>query len=123
MADSIDDLMGRWHDFADQPPPELEKGFSESSRSLVYEVLNQALGATHVESFDTPRQFAAYVLELRSNERAWSRRLGEVILEAQDHLDRGDRLAAEKAFESFESDCPWRVFAEIAKTQRENTLG
>jgi hypothetical protein len=114
MDKSADKLMGRWHDFAEQPIEVIEREFTRSSRMLLGRVLREALGYAEAGKFPSAAEFAKYVVELRENERNWSRRLGDVILQAQGQLEGGDIVAAKKTFEEFETTCPWRFFVDIA---------
>lgn len=122
MEEPADKLMGRWHEFAEQPSEVIERQFTRRSQMLVRRVLREGLGYAEVGKFPSAAEFAKYVVELRENERSWSRRLGDVILQAQGQLESGDIVAAKTTFEGFETTCPWRFFVEIAKTQRGNVI-
>lgn len=121
MLDALDDLIGRWHQFADRSADQIESNFNEESRGLVREVVQKVLGDGDVD-FESPAQFASYVAGLRENEREWSRQLAQTIVQAQSFMEEANLEAALHVFRDFEQQCPWRVFVEIAEAQRENTL-
>lgn len=58
------------------------------------------------------------MLALRQNERLWSRRLGEVLLQSNSFLTKNDFNNAQNILEEFESKCPWPNFRDIARSQR-----
>lgn len=122
MDEATDKLMGNWHDLAEQSVEVIERQFTRRNQMLVRRVLRELLGYTDVDKFQSAVEFAKYVVELRESERAWSRRLGQIILQAQEQQEKGDIMAARKTLEDFEAICPWRTFAGIANTQRQNTL-
>ncbi|MFT3961921.1 hypothetical protein [Propionivibrio sp.] len=123
MDQDFDVLIGEWHELADQRPEVIEGRFASDGKALLEQVLSNAMGSTPFWEFSSPSEFAQYVINLRENEKAWSRHLGEVILASQSLLDQGNPDAAEKIFDEFEAKCPWQMFVDIARTQRANTLG
>jgi len=110
-----DDLIERWHAFAAQSKEAISTQYSDESRALFAEVITQQLGQTSNsnEKFASAEEFAQLVADLRSNEKAWSRHLGDVILKAHDQRDAGDMVGAREMLSSFRASCPWRMFAEI----------
>ncbi len=122
---AMDELIERWHAFAGQSEEEIAAQFSDESRLLFAEVLTKGLVNTSRggEKFASANEFAQYVLDLRANERAWSKHLGEVLLEAQERFDGGRAEDAKETLHRFRAACPWRPFAEIAETQLENFGG
>jgi len=123
MDQSFDLLIGEWHEFADQRPEEIEGRFASDGRELLGRILREAIGGAPVGDFSSSSEFAQYVIDLRANERAWSRHLGDAIVAAQSWLDQGNPEAAEQVFDEFETECPWQMFVDIARIQRLNTLG
>lgn len=122
---TMDELIEKWHAFAGQSRENISAQFSDESKSLFAEVMAKGLGDTSQggEKFASPDEFAQYVLDLRANEKAWSRHLGEVLLKAQEQFNSGHSGDAKETLRSFLATCPWRPFAEIAQTQLENTGG
>jgi len=118
-------LIEKWHVFAGQSREEIAAQFSDESRVLFAEVVTKVMGDTSRGSgkFVSADEFAQYVLDLRGNERAWSKHLGEVLLKAQEQFDADQIEDAKETLRSFHANCPWRFFAEIAKTQLENFGG
>ncbi|MGH1508635.1 hypothetical protein [Ralstonia solanacearum] len=123
--DAMDELIERWHAFSGQSKEEIAAQFSDESQLLFAEVLTTGLGNTSRggEKFASADEFAQYVLDLRANEKAWSRHLGEVLLKAQERFDGGYVEDAKETLRRFRAECPWRSFAEIAETQLENFGG
>jgi hypothetical protein len=116
----FDELIGRWHELADHANDN-DNGmahFNQSNKALVAEVRKICLGDTEDVDFNLAQDFLQYVIELRQNEKSWSRRLGEVMIRAQDQLDAGNPTGARTTFDEFETQCPWINFLEIAKDQR-----
>jgi hypothetical protein len=119
----MDELIEKWHMFAGQPMDVIAGRFDSEGTALVAQVVQECLRQPIAAEFDSAAEFAEYVVDLRGNERAWSRRLGEVILQAQDLLNMGRDSEAKKTLSDFCAECPWRFFAEIASTQLENIGG
>lgn len=123
MAQNLDSLIGEWHEFAGQQPEVIAGRFASGGKALLERVLGDVMGSALSTEFSSPVEFAQYVIDLRENEKAWSRHLGEVILAAQSWLDQGNPEVARTVFDDFEAKCPWKVFVDIVRTQRLNTLG
>lgn len=122
---SIDELFGRWHAFAGQSREEIAAQFGDESLLLFAEVLTRCMSDTSHggEPFASADEFAQYVIELRDNEKAWSRHLGEVLLKAQQQFEDGHTEDAREVLRRFRAACPWRGFAEIAGVKLENFGG
>lgn len=120
---AMDDLIE--HAFAGQSREDIAAQFSDESQLLFAEVMTKGLGDTSQggEKFASADEFAQYVLDLRGNEKAWSRHLGEVLLKAQEQFDGGHAEDAKETLRNFHAACPWRPFAEIAQTQLDNFGG
>lgn len=116
--DHLDALIGRWHNLADLVAGSNEDHFSDANEALVAEIRLKCLADKDMDKFESSKVFTQYVTELRRNEKAWSRRLGEVILLAQDLVDSGDKIGAGSTFEKFEASCPWVNFVDISKDQK-----
>lgn len=112
-----DELIERWHAFSAQPQEAIAAQYSDESRALFAEVFTQQLGQTSNggEKFASADEFAHFVVDLRSNEKSWSRRLGDVILQARVQQDAGDAAGARETLNSFRVSCPWGMFSEIAR--------
>lgn len=119
--DTMDELIGRWHALAGLSRDQIAAQFNDENLKLFADVVTQGLGDTShgAEKFASADEFAQHVLDLRGNERAWSRHLGEVLLKAQDQFDGGNAEEARKTLQSFRAACPWRCFVEIAETELE----
>jgi hypothetical protein len=122
MSHNLDLLTSEWHELADQSPEVIDGRFTLDGQAIVDRVLREVMGISPTVEISSSSEFVQYVLDLRSNERAWSVHLGDVILAAQQWLDQGDAKQAKKIFDEFEANCPWKVFVDIARDQRSNTV-
>lgn len=118
----MDELIERWHNFAAQSKEQIAAQFNDETRSLFAEFFTKGLGDIGPQGakWASAEEFAERVLDLRSNERAWSRHLGDAILRAQDLVDDGQMEKAKQELTTFRDTCPWIFFAEIAETQLRN---
>lgn len=71
----IDELIERWHEFSEQSKEEIAAQFNDDSRILFAEFFTKGLGDTGPQGAEwaSAEEFAERVLNLRSNEKAWSR--------------------------------------------------
>lgn len=116
--DDLDVLIGRWHNLADLVTGSSEDHLSDANEALVTEIRLKCLADKEIDKFESSKEFTEYVTELHRNEKAWSRRLGEVILLAQDLADSGDKKGAARTFDKFEASCPWMNFVDISQNQK-----
>jgi hypothetical protein len=114
----LDILIEQWHALAERAKDNDERHYSKDNRELVAAFRRACLADNGADEFETSKEFCEYVVELRLNEKAWSRQLGEVMLQAQDLIEKGDTDAARTAFDKFQAQCPWVQFIEHAKNQR-----
>jgi len=119
----MDELIGTWHAFAEQSVDEIAAQYGDPSRTLVTRVVREGLGDPTPFAFSSAEEFAKYVVDLRGNERDWSRRLGDTLLKAQEQVDAGNSVEAKGTLRDFRTTCPWRFLAEIAETQLQNMGG
>jgi hypothetical protein len=118
----MDELIDRWHAFAAQPKHEIAAQFNDKARSLFVEISEKGLGDTNSGAiqFASADEFAASVLDLRSNEKAWTNQLGNVLLKAQSRVDGGDVTGAQQILRDFCDTCPWHFLSEVANTELQN---
>jgi len=117
--DEMRELIGRWHQFAAQSKEEIAAQFNDETRSLFAEFFTKSFDDTGLQGarWASADEFARYVLELRANERAWSRYLGDTILRAHDLMEEGRLDEAKQELRTFRDICPWLFFAGLAETQ------
>lgn len=122
QKDEMRELIARWHTFAAQSKEEIAAQFNDESLSLFAEFFTKSFEDTGLQGapWTSADEFAQYVLELRANEKAWSRRLGDTIIRAIDLMEEGRRDDAEQELRNFRDICPWLFFADIAETQLQN---
>ena len=70
-------------------------------------VQDQLIGVA-LPSIDTPESFAEAIKMLADNKRAWSRRLGMLILDQVDSQSPEERAAAGEQLREFSATCPWQ---------------
>ena len=116
----MDELIEKWHSFADQSLDEIAQNFNAEGLTLLDDVLHEILGRTDAAQYDTASAFAKFVVDLRENERAWSRSLVAAIIQAHELFGNGDPHGSESKLFAFVSVCPWRNFVEVADVQRQN---
>lgn len=116
------ELIERWHKFAAQSKEEIAAQFNDESRALFADFFTKSFEDTGPQGapWASAEEFAQYVLELRANEKAWSRHLGDSILRAHDLMEEGRIDDAEQELRKFRDICPWLFFADVAETQLQN---
>lgn len=121
----MEELIDRWHAFAGQAKEAIAAQFDDASQALLREVVTTCLVDTTLDGdvFASADEFSQCVLDLRKNESAWSRALGELLLKTHEQFDAGFADEAKGSLRRFRGDCPWRLFAEIADTQVHNFGG
>ena len=121
----MEERIERWHAFAGQSKEAIAGQFNDANQTLLREVVTTCLVDTTLDDkvFASADEFAQCVLDLRKNEKAWSRALGELLLKTHEQFDAGLADEAKESLRRFRGDCPWRLFAEIADTQIHNFGG
>lgn len=119
----MDELLDRWHAFSSQPVDEIAAQYDDAGRALLARVVREGLGDAKPFAFGSAQEFAKYIVELRSNEKDWSRCLGDALLKSQEQLDGGLVAEAKATLGNFRAACPWRFFSEIAEIQLQNIDG
>lgn len=115
-----DRLFGILHSLAEKSRSELESGFTETHVLAVRELVTKFLAGCELPAEFTATSFADAVYELRANERAWSQRLGDTIITAEDKLQVGDEDGAIAILDDYAEQCPWLSLREIAEIEKEN---
>lgn len=115
--DDTEALLGLLHDLAELDRDELESRFNAGLFTKVQELVRRCVKGGEVPSSLDKAEFVDWVYALRSNEREWSRHLGDVILAVEEKSALGDTPSAIADMESFISGCPWLPFSEIAHVE------
>jgi hypothetical protein len=120
MSEDLDAIMDQWHALADLLANQnnADAHFNDANMKLVNKIHQLCLADDDLEKFESAVSFAEHVVDLRKNEKAWSRRLGDVMIRAQDLLDSNEKSSARKIFDEFQNQCPWTQFREHAENQR-----
>lgn len=119
----MDELMGRWHRLSEQSRESVAAMYNDEGRFLLESLRLQALGEKEPACFASAEEFAEYVVGLRANEKAWSNRLGQVLLQSDELVTQKRPQEAQQVFRDFIEECPWRPFWKIAETQLKNIGG
>jgi hypothetical protein len=120
--DELDELIDRWHAMADLDRHAVEEEFGPEAVALLQAVVRYALGEEDIPYPLDASEFARHVTGLRESERAWSRRLGEAIVQSAEIAEAGNKEEAVSLLDQFISRCPWQTYREMADTHREEFL-
>ncbi len=112
--------FGIFHSLAEMDRDQLEESFTEDNVHAVSDLVAHFLVGCELPSDLTAAPFADFVYELRENERAWSRQLGETIIAAEDKLQANDMAGAVAILDDYITLCPWAPYRETAETEKEN---
>ena len=115
--DNKEALIGLLHELATLDQGELQSRFDLRCFGKMQDLVRHWIKGGEVPAQLSKLEFSDWVYALRSNEREWSRRLGETILAAEDLVALGEVLPAISTFESFIELCPWLPFTEIAHAE------
>lgn len=116
MSD-IDTLIGLWHTLADDAASNKSGIFTTENEAIVTTLRKVCLNDDEDCSFKSEPDFISYIAELRRNEKTWSRKLGNTILAACDHLEEGKPDSAYSLLHEFAENCPWSQLKEHAINQ------
>ncbi|MDX1914885.1 MAG: hypothetical protein SFU55_04810 [Methylophilus sp.] len=115
-----DEFFGILHELAEKTRQELESSFTESNVLAIRQLVKEFLVDCELPNEFTASSFADIVTTLRENERAWSRKLGEIIIIVEDKMRVGDKTEAIDTLGRYVDQCPWLSLREIAKIEQEN---
>ena len=116
----IDEAFDLLHDLLDVPEEEKSSFFS-SKNSRLLEELAKDIGEPNIDAaISNEREFVALAGYLREREAYWSKRMGEVFIDASGLRDNGDLNGAIELIEEFISQCSSKSYAEIASIQKQN---
>ena len=115
--EDIEALIGSLHELAALDDGELQARFDLQCFAKMQDLVRECVKGGEVPAQLSKSEFSDWVYSLRSNEREWSRSLGETILTAEDLVAIGKIEPAISTFNSFIELCPWLPFIEIAKAE------
>lgn len=118
-----DQMFGKLHQLAELSSAQLKENFTPDNVKFIRELVSEFWVNKTVNDELTPDQFADIVHALRAEEREWSKKLGAMIVAAEDRLKEGDTKEIEKYFDYFLKNCPCLSLASIAEVERANFLG
>lgn len=81
-------------------------------------VQDQLIGV-ELPAIDSPESFAEAIKMLADNKRAWSRRLGMLILDQVDSQSPEERAEAGEQLREFSATCPWQFLRLSAASKIE----
>jgi len=77
------------------------------------------LVGVELPSIDTPERFSEAIQMLADNKRAWSQRLGMLVLDQVDSHSPEQRLTASEQLREFSETCPWNFLRQSAASKIE----
>ena len=108
------DRLRAWGALSDN---EIAAAYSPESVAILEEVVDLLNDQAEVGPPLTPETFVATIRAMNRLYADGSRRLGEAILRASDHRDRGDLEQARAVYEGFLEGCPSAFYRKIAEHQ------
>jgi hypothetical protein len=105
----------RLRELTNLDPAALDALYSDASRDWLEAFAEAELPKETLPAIDSSRDFVEIVHELSRSKRAWSQRLGVLVIELSDsradaqESDVGARLA------EFAQACPWKFLSESAR--------
>lgn len=81
--------------------------------------VQEQLVGVELPSIDTPESFAETVKMLADNKRAWSQRLGTLVLDQVDSETSEERAGAAELLREFSMTCPWKFLRQSAANKIE----
>jgi hypothetical protein len=116
-AKDEEELFGLFHELAELAPDELNHRWDDQTFFKVRSLVEQAYGEpSYPESLDA-KGISDWLKGLRSNERDWSRHLGDLILASETAVTVGEIQQARETLAEFAVACPWHPYRKIALNQ------
>lgn len=98
---------------------DLQVQHGENLMSWLQAFVQEQLVRVELPSIDTPESFAETVKMLADNKRAWSQRLGTLILDQVDSKTPEERAGAAELLREFSMTCPWKFLRQSAASKIE----
>ena len=105
----------RFHGLAARGQEELEILYSQELTNWLVEFVGAELPGSQPPPVNSPKEFADALHELGRNKRAWSQRLGSLVIELSDSQAAEQKEQALERLNEFIQQCPWRFLRESAR--------
>lgn len=112
--DSTESRIERLHELAALGATELEALYSEELKTWLTEFVSAELPGTAVPPVNSSKELAEAIDQLARNKRAWSQRLGSIVLELSDARAHEAAEQASADLREFIQQCPWAYLRESA---------
>jgi len=98
---------------------ELNVQYGEDLMSWLTMFVQDQLIGVELPPINTPESFAEAVKMLANNKRAWSQRLGTLVIDQVDSQSSEERAAADEQLREFSATCPWKFLRQSAANKIE----
>jgi hypothetical protein len=93
---------------------DLKSRHGEDLMSWLREFTLDQLVDIELPAIDTPENFAGAIKALADNKRAWSQRLGNLVLDLVDSQSPSEKEEAIEQLRTFSETCPWQFLRQSA---------
>jgi len=120
--EKIDRMFGRLHELAKLEISQLEKECTRDNIKFVRELLKNYWVGREIKREVKSVEFAELILDLRCEEKKWSKKLASLLVAVEDCSKEGNTEKIKEYFDYFLQGCPCLSLADIAKIERSNYL-
>ncbi|MBT2336533.1 hypothetical protein J7E49_21800 [Variovorax paradoxus] len=93
---------------------DLKSCHGEELMAWLREFVRDQLVGIELPAIDTPENFAEAIKALADNKRAWSQRLGNLVLDLVDSQNSSEKEEATDQLRKFSETCPWQFLRQSA---------
>lgn len=104
----------RLHELATLEEVDLEAQYGEALKIWLTEFITAELPGSPAPPVSTPKEFAKAIDHLARNKRAWSQRLGSMVIELSDCETSETEMEATARLKQFIQQCPWKYLRDSA---------
>lgn len=105
----------RLHQLAALSQDDLEAAYSKELAEWLIKIVNSELAGHEPPSVNSPKEFADVLHVLGSNKRAWSQRLGAILVELIESQTIEQTKESTERLNQFILSCPWKFLCESAR--------
>lgn len=109
---STESRIERFHELASLSKAELEARYSEELKAWLIEFVSSELPGSSPPPVNSSDELADAIDKLARNKRAWSQRLGSLVIELHDSQTPEAQEQASAALSEFVQQCPWKYLRE-----------
>jgi len=104
----------RFHGLAASSQEDLAALYSPELANWLIEFVSIELPGSQPPPVSSPKEFVDALHRLGSNKRAWSQRLGSLVIELSDSQTVEQKKQASAQLNEFIQNCPWKFLRESA---------